>query len=126
MNSLEWIILKTNNYLDSKYFYGKILKLPVIRDVPDEEFCQFKLENCYLAIYGQKYFDQLIGSSQTSSPGSAIYAFAEVIDVDKVISDLKANGVKIIRDPQTQPWGQRVAYFTDPDGHIWEIQKWLK
>jgi len=26
----------------------------------------------------------------------------------------------------TQAWGQRTAYFGDPDGHLWEIQEWIK
>ena len=33
--------------------------------------------------------------------------------------------IAFIKEPITHSWGQRTAYFTDPDGHIWEIQQWL-
>lgn len=124
MKQLEWIILKTNNYALSKRFYGEILGLAIVRDTPEEEFTQFKLDNCFLAIYGSKYFKQLTGV-KIGTPGSAIYTFSQVSDVDSEIADLEARGVSVIKAPETQPWGQRTAYFTDPDGHIWEIQKWV-
>ncbi len=34
--------------------------------------------------------------------------------------------MRLIKPPMTQPWGQRTAYSTDPDGHIWELQQWVK
>lgn len=125
MNSLEWIILKTNNFKASKIFYSTILNLPIVREILEEEFCQFKMKNCFLAIYGSRYFDELVGLKNTGIPGGAIYTFAEVTDVDKIVNDLKLKGVSIIKNPITQPWGQRTAYFADPDFHIWEIQQWI-
>jgi lactoylglutathione lyase len=124
MNSLEWIILKTEKYAESKRFYALVLNLPVVRESPQEEFCQFQLDNCFLAIYGGKFYDSLAGSN-SGRPGAAIYTFAQVADVDRTVRELSAKGVTIIKPPVTQPWGQRTAYFADPDGHIWEIQKWL-
>jgi catechol 2,3-dioxygenase-like lactoylglutathione lyase family enzyme len=126
MNSLEWIILKTNSFKTSKLFYSTILQLPIVREVPEEEFCQFKLRNCFLAIYGSTFYDKLIGRNNSGKPGGAIYTFAEVSDVDATIRELKSKGVKILKEPKTQPWGQRTAYFLDPDSHIWEIQQWIK
>jgi len=126
MDSLEWIILKTNNYTKSRLFYSEVLELPIVREVPEEEFCQFKLKNCFLAIYGSRFFDELTGLSNTGIPSGAIYTFAEVTDVDQTVKELKSKGVTIIKKPVTQPWGQRTAYFTDPDSHIWEIQQWIK
>jgi lactoylglutathione lyase len=126
MKQIEWIILKTDDYTASKTFYADVLKLSVVRDIPDDEFTQFKLENCFLAIYGSKQFDSLIGQKHSGPAGGAIYTFSQVENVDQSVKDLKNQGVKFIKDPVTQPWGQRTAYFTDPDGHIWEIQQWIK
>jgi lactoylglutathione lyase len=125
MNELEWIILKTNNYQVSRSFYLTILHLPIVREVAEEEFCQFKLKNCFLAIYGSRFFNELVGLKNIGLPGGAIYTFAKVTDIDATVKELKMQGVSFIKEPKTQPWGQRTAYFTDPDFHIWEIQQWI-
>lgn len=126
MKSLEWLILATNNYAQAKAFYSKILGLPIVRDISQEHFTQFKLANCFLAIYGKKEFQKLLGGHKLSRPGAAIYTFAQVADVIQTYHQLQAKGVKFIQPPKLQPWGQITAYFTDPDGHIWEIQTWTK
>jgi lactoylglutathione lyase len=47
-------------------------------------------------------------------------------DVDKEYEDLKAKGVHFVKPPTTHPWGQRIAYFEDPEGNLWEISHFLK
>jgi lactoylglutathione lyase len=126
MQTVEWIILITNNYQKSKAFYAKVLELPIVRETPEEEFCQFQLGNCFLAIYGQKFVAPLIGENRIGKAASAIYSFGESKDIDRDYQQLKAKGVQFIQEPKTQPWGQRTAYFSDPDGNIWEIQQWIK
>jgi len=49
-----------------------------------------------------------------------------VEDVDKEYEDLKAKGVHFVKSPTTQPWGQRIAFFEDPEGNLWEISHFLK
>jgi len=110
-NSIEWIILVTYNYQKAVSFYRDLLSFKVLREVVGEEFCQFKLNNCYLEYLGR-------------SGGNAIYTLPESENIDKDYEILKSKGVNFIKTPVTQPWGQRTAYFTDPDGHIWEIQQW--
>jgi uncharacterized glyoxalase superfamily protein PhnB len=126
MKTVEWIIFVTTNYKKMKQFYETGLALPIIKDVPDEEFTQFQAEYCYIAIYGKPFVEKLIGQAVTGKPGSTIYTWKESADIDDDYEKLKANGVQFITEPKTQTWGQRTAYFTDPDGNIWEIQKWIK
>ena len=123
--SLEWIILVTDNFIASRNFYKDILGLEIVREATDEEFCQFKLQNCFLAMYGRKEMQTLVGDAINHNGGGAIYTFAESEDIDADVASLKRRGVTFIKDPTTQPWGQRTAYFTDPDGHIWELQQWV-
>jgi lactoylglutathione lyase len=49
-----------------------------------------------------------------------------VKDVDKDYEELKEKGVHFVSPPQTHPWGQRIAYFEDPEGNLWEISHFLK
>jgi lactoylglutathione lyase len=41
--------------------------------------------------------------------------------VDAVFKAAKAAGAKEVIAPKEQPWGQRVSYVRDPDGHLVEI-----
>lgn len=122
---IEWIILVTDKYQESYLFYKDVLGFHVEREAPNEEFCQFSLQNCFVAIYGRKFVEQLIGKEYVGKSGGAIYTFGESKDIDKQYQELKEKGVTFMKEPATQPWGQRTAYFTDPDGHIWEIQQWM-
>lgn len=124
--SIEWIIFVTENYELMKSFYKDVLQLSIERDMPAEEFTQFKTDNCFVAIYGKGFVEKLLSRSVSGKPGSTIYSFKESQDVDTDYQQLVANGVQFIKGPETQSWGQRTAYFTDPDGNIWEIQQWMK
>ena len=126
MNRIEWIIIITSNYQDSKVFYRDIIGFTLEREVPEDEFCQFKLENCIFALFGRRHLEKVLDKKYLGTPGAAIYSFPQSQNIDQQYRDLKEKGVTFIKDPTTQPWGQRTAYFTDPDGHIWEIQQWLK
>ena len=65
---VEWIILVTKSYKAMKAFYAESLAFPIKRDVPDEEFTQFKLKNCNLAIYGKQFVEKLLGKKYGDSP----------------------------------------------------------
>ena len=38
-------------------------------------------------------------------------------EVDRLVEELRADGVTVLREPADMPWGERVAYVTDPDGN---------
>ena len=42
-------------------------------------------------------------------------------EVDEIIGDLKAKGVKIVKEPQKVFWGGYSSYFADPDDYLWEV-----
>lgn len=124
--SLEWLIVLTDKYQESRAFYKDILGFEIVRETPEEEFTQFKLGNQFFAIYGRSQMEKLVGKQYLANPGSTIFTFSETDNIDNQFEELKAKGVNFIVPPATQPWGQRTAYFTDPDGYIWEIQQWIK
>jgi lactoylglutathione lyase len=49
-----------------------------------------------------------------------------VEDVDREYEELRAKGVHFVKPPTTHPWGQRIAYFEDPEGNLWEISHFFK
>jgi catechol 2,3-dioxygenase-like lactoylglutathione lyase family enzyme len=44
-----------------------------------------------------------------------------VDDADKVCSELKAKGVKFVKELHDETWGGKQAAFSDPDGNILEV-----
>lgn len=43
--------------------------------------------------------------------------FVLVDDLDTLLKELAGAGVPLLRDPVEMPWGERIAYVTDPDGN---------
>jgi lactoylglutathione lyase len=42
-------------------------------------------------------------------------------NVDTAAADLRASGFEEVRPPTDEPWGERMAYFRDPDGHLLHV-----
>jgi catechol 2,3-dioxygenase-like lactoylglutathione lyase family enzyme len=57
--------------------------------------------------------------------GQQMLLCADVESVDDTYQALMAKGIQFIHAPADQPWGIRAAYFTDPEGHLWEIRQQL-
>jgi lactoylglutathione lyase len=45
-----------------------------------------------------------------------------VDDADAACAELRAKGVPIRREPQDQPWGERMFYAEDPDGNAIHVR----
>ncbi len=42
-------------------------------------------------------------------------------EVDQVLADVERVGGRIIKPAEKTFWGGYGGYFTDPDGHLWEV-----
>lgn len=42
-------------------------------------------------------------------------------DVDAIMRKALSAGAKLVKEPQDTFYGGYAGYFTDPDGHLWEI-----
>ena len=42
-------------------------------------------------------------------------------DVDSIFFRLKEKGATILKEPEEVFWGGYSGYFSDPDGHAWEV-----
>lgn len=106
-------------------FYRDTLGLPL--KSTEEGFADFKIKGAEVALGTKEMIEKTTGQKIViGGLRHLILGWDAVEDVDKLYKDLKARGVRFLTKPKTQPWGQRVAYFTDPDGHIWEISSWIK
>lgn len=48
-----------------------------------------------------------------------------VDDVDQEYERIKADGVEIVTDIETEPWGERFFQVTDPNGVIIQLVQWM-
>ncbi|MBB5514691.1 hypothetical protein FHS89_000697 [Rubricella aquisinus] len=42
-------------------------------------------------------------------------------DVAAITDQARVAGATILREPHDVFWGGHIAYFSDPDGHVWEV-----
>lgn len=51
-------------------------------------------------------------------PAQRCSLWVYVDDCDAAVARLRAGGAQIIEEPVDQPWGERVARASDPDGNV--------
>jgi catechol 2,3-dioxygenase-like lactoylglutathione lyase family enzyme len=42
-------------------------------------------------------------------------------EVDTVLAQARAAGAQVVKPGHATAWGGYIAYFRDPDGHLWEV-----
>jgi catechol 2,3-dioxygenase-like lactoylglutathione lyase family enzyme len=103
-------------------FYRDGLGLPANEKSDGVVF--FELKGAWLALYPT---EDLAEDAQVAPEGSG---FGKVTlahnvrhkeDVAKVLDEAQAAGAKILRPAQDAFWGGYYGYFSDLDGHIWEV-----
>ena len=52
---------------------------------------------------------------------SPVVIFVYVPDVDATVERAIANGARVLVPLQNQFWGDRMAWFMDPAGHVWTV-----
>jgi hypothetical protein len=77
-----------------------------------------------LALFGRAALagDAHLDDSPPGFSGVAIaHNVASERDVDAVIAEAVAAGGKLVKKGQKAFWGGYSGYFSDPDGHLWEV-----
>jgi len=49
------------------------------------------------------------------------FPLASKTEVDSTYSEIIKKGAVPIKEPSDMPWGQRTAFFADPDGNVHEL-----
>ena len=57
-------------------------------------------------------------ASDGSTP-VALYLYVE--NVDQTMERAVSRGAKVLMAAANQPWGDRIAWFIDPAGHVWTV-----
>lgn len=66
--------------------------------------------------------DAEVAPNRTTGSGISIGHFVDSpTEVDHVLELAAQAGGRVVGPAHTRPWGIYSGYFTDPDGHLWEI-----
>ncbi|MGZ4383793.1 MAG: VOC family protein [Gaiellaceae bacterium] len=89
------------------------------RNPPGSEtpaFVSLKLdETTKLALAEHGVPEQMLGQRPGEGIRFELWLYAD--DVDAEVERLRAHGVPVLRQPESMPWGERLAYVEDPDGN---------
>ena len=102
------ILLRPAELDRSRRFYRDVLGLAVYREFgsPDDPGMVFFLGSGFLEVSG----------SATGPSGGPMMIWLQVRDVHAEHHRLAALGVRILREPVTEPWGLIEMWIEDPDG----------
>ncbi len=102
----------------SREFYENVMGQKVKFDFGEN--IQFEGD---FSIHDKNHYRKLIEneSFRISSRPHNFELYFEEDDIENAVSRVKESGMEFVHDLREQPWGQRVARFYDPDGHIIEI-----
>ena len=103
-------------------FYERRLGFPRVDSPPEVAF--FRLSGSWLGLYGRESLaeDATVSPEGSGFAGVALaHNVASESEVDSVIEQAVAAGATLVKAPQKVFWGGYSGYFSDPDGHLWEV-----
>lgn len=86
------------------------------------KFADFKLNGTSLAIFEKNEAQNMVSLRYMNKGGSCVLSF-QVDNIEKFIDKIQSENIQIFEGPKITSWGQKVAYFLDPDQNIWEISE---
>jgi lactoylglutathione lyase len=121
--------LTVRDFEGSLAFYRDKLGLTLKDREGDFAYLVFGKGGPGVALISAESASNLISKERVRPDKSAFnrnYFAVFVEDVDREYEELRAKGVSFVNPPTTHPWGQRIAYFEDPEGNLWEISHFVK
>lgn len=117
------ITLGVEDVAKAANFYEKGLGFPRHAfDSPNVAF--FSLNGTWLGLFGKEALaeDAAVAFTESSFKAVSLSHCLESEDaVDACFAEAVAAGAIATKQPEKVFWGGYSGYFTDPDGHLWEI-----
>ena len=104
-------------------FYEQGLGLP-LREPKSDEVAFFDLNGSWLGLYPWAALAEDAGvppDGQGFRGVTLAHNLASKEAVDAQLAQAVAAGAKLVKPAQDVFWGGYSGYFSDPDGHLWEI-----
>jgi len=119
---MSMVTLGVDDLARSTRFYRDGLGFPQMDSPPGVAF--FTLNGTWLGLFGRVNLAEDAGVSAERS-GFGGFTISHNVDsemaVDETMHQALDAGATLVKPPQKTSWGGYSGYFSDPDGHLWEI-----
>ncbi|MDZ5474222.1 VOC family protein [Bacillus sp. 31A1R] len=119
--SMGYVILYVQDLEKTKYFYGELLGFSLRGEYGT--YIEYDTGSTILSMNtreGGREVTNLPIPDDSRKEQTFELGFVTQ-EVEKVVEKLRIAGVPVLMEPREKPWGQKVAYVEDPDGHYIEI-----
>ena len=125
LKKISAMSLFVENLHEAKSFYQDVFDVQVVHE--DKVSVAVKFDNLIINLLQVSEASALVEPGVVTGPdaGSRFQLSIWVDDVDAVCGELEKRGVRLLSGPADKEWGTRVATFTDPAGHSWEVAQGL-
>jgi catechol 2,3-dioxygenase-like lactoylglutathione lyase family enzyme len=119
---LSFITLGVQNLLTMVAWYREKFGWIPFKD--EDGICFFQLNGFVLGLYP---VNELAEDAGVADDGSGFKRFSLSInfrsekEVDEIAGELRAKGVRILREPEKVFWGGYRGYIADPEDNCWEL-----
>ena len=105
-------------------FYRDGLGLPLRDDEDTESIAFFETNGTWLALYPRDALADDVGIPTDGTGFSGVTLAHNVrtkSEVDELLQVAVEAGATLVKPAEDVFWGGYSGYFTDPDGHLWEV-----
>ena len=127
MNKITCICLGVRDMAKSLRFYSDGIGYKTDCQEDNPAVCFFDTPGTKFELYPLAQLAQDVNphNPPAISPGfsgvTLAYNVEKKAEVDQVIALAREAGATILKEPQPVFWGGYHAYFSDPDGYVWEV-----
>ena len=105
-------------------FYRDGLGFPTHNFNEGDDFAMFRLEGSWLALFGHEALAEDAGVEVEGAGFRGVclaHNAPSKAEVDAVFAEALAAGATPRKRPEDTFWGGYSGYFSDPEGHLWEV-----
>ena len=121
--SISLVTIAVNDFTKELAFYRDTLGWKPF-NVVEGTIAFFNVGSLVLSLCEYKELAADVGRALTTKPSLGVTLALNLPDesaVDAVFTELKKAGTAIVKEPVKASWGGYSGYFTDPEGHFWEV-----
>lgn len=122
MREVSMITLGVRDIAASSKFYEALgfLRSKMI----DSKIVWFRTNSTILGLYPWDLLADDVGTTRQGSGFRGVTLALNMVDkgaVDMMIENVRSLDGDVLKEPQMVFWGGYSSYFSDPDGHLWEV-----
>ncbi|MDG5816908.1 VOC family protein [Chitinispirillales bacterium ANBcel5] len=118
---LTYVIIYVEDVVKATQFYNLAFGLEVKFIHESNMYAEMKSGETTLSFAANSMLEANTGIEPLKGVKNCFEIALTTDDVKGALDKAVSNGARIIKEPQTKPWGQVVAYVQDPFGTIVEI-----